>query len=268
MFNSLNLYEQYSAAAYCPNNNDASNTQITCPAKNCPLVQSAKAMSTDEFENTPDTDTTGFVAYDETNKVTVVSFRGSRSLANFVTDVNFPLDNTDICTGCKVHRGFLQSWNEIRSNILAAAKSAADANKCSLVVTGHSLGAAIATLCAAELRKAGYNVALYTYGSPRVGNPAFANFVTAQAGGNYRVTHTNDPVPHLPLSAMGFQHVGPEYYINTGNLLPVSASNVQMLQGVNNILGNTAQIFTDIASHLWYFNGICNCGAGLDVSGL
>ena len=111
----------------------------------------------------------------------------------------------------------------------------------------------------------GYNVALYTYGSPRVGNPALANFITAQAGGNYRVTHTNDPVPHLPLAAMGFQHVSPEYYINKGNSLPVLLNNVQMVQGTSFLAGNAKQLFTNIASHLWYFNGIAGCGNGLNI---
>jgi predicted lipase len=55
-------------------------------------------------------------------------------------------------------------------------------------------------------------VQLFTFGSPRVGNAAFAaafdqligNGVLAQS---YRVTHQADIVPHLPLAIMGFQHV-------------------------------------------------------------
>jgi predicted lipase len=48
-------------------------------------------------------------------------------------------------------------------------------------VTGHSLGGALATLCAYELcnrapsKRAHYSVTMYTYGAPRVGNKTFAD---------------------------------------------------------------------------------------------
>jgi len=58
---------------------------------------------------------------------------------------------------------------------------------CSLIITGHSICAAIATLAGAEPRSMNYTADIYTYGSPRIGNTAFATFVTSQApelGGN------------------------------------------------------------------------------------
>lgn len=93
-----------------------------------------------------------------------------------------------------------------------------------------------------------------------MGNPALAQYVSNQPGGNYRVTHYNDPVPHAPLITMGFQHITPEYYISAGNGKTVTASGVVQLSGSANILGNTGQIITNLASHLWYFNSICECG--------
>ncbi|KAF8851752.1 alpha/beta-hydrolase [Acephala macrosclerotiorum] len=81
----------------------------------------------------------------------------------------------------------------------------------SLIITHHSIGAAIATL-AAELRNMNYIIDTYTFGSPRVGNTAFANFVTNQSlslGNNYGMTHLNDPVPQLPTTWIGYQHTSP-----------------------------------------------------------
>ena len=46
----------------------------------------------------------------------------------------------------------------------------------SLKVTGHSLGAALAHLTGMNLVKAGYNVQMINFGSPRIGNNAFAAF--------------------------------------------------------------------------------------------
>ena len=53
--------------------------------------------------------------------------------------------------------------------------------KSKIFITGHSLGAALAVLCAAEIgaqdRSLGLNVTgVYTYGEPRVGNAAFQRF--------------------------------------------------------------------------------------------
>jgi hypothetical protein len=51
LLDELSLFEQYSAAAYCPGDNDQNaSAAITCDAGNCPLVQAAAAESIVEFE--------------------------------------------------------------------------------------------------------------------------------------------------------------------------------------------------------------------------
>ncbi len=84
-----------------------------------------------------------------------------------------------------------------------------------LFVTGHSLGAGLATLTAARLGSA--LRALYTFGSPRVGNAAFVRQVHVP---NYRFVHNNDWVPHVaprnPLAIIGlssYEHLGRLRYI-------------------------------------------------------
>ena len=79
-------------------------------------------------------------------------------------------------------------------------------------VTGHSLGAALATLTAADLSNYGIkNVQLYNYGSPRVGNTAFANFYPSLVKTVIRVTHHKDIVPHVPMHER-YTHIQGEYY--------------------------------------------------------
>jgi hypothetical protein len=109
----------------------------------------------------------------------------------------------------------------------------------SVVLTGHSIGGAVATLAATELRTMGYKADLYTYGSPRAGNEAFAAFTTDQApglGGNYRMTHVNDPVPQLPPTWIGYQHIAPEYWLKEGNATTdeYAAGSVVVCEGVGN----------------------------------
>ena len=108
-----------------------------------------------------ETDVTGFVATDSTNLLIVVSFRGSISVRNWLTDIDFPTVATDICDGCEASDGFWNSWTEARTSVLAAVKTAKAANPSHQVAAvGHSLGGAIADFAAAELRNEGMDVAL------------------------------------------------------------------------------------------------------------
>lgn len=131
---------------------------------------------------------------------------------------------------------------------------------------GHSLGAGVATLAAADLRGKGHPSAkLYAFASPRVANPALAKYITAQPN-NYRFTHTDDPVPKLPLIAMGYVHVSPEYYITSPNNATVSAGDIQVLDGDINWQGNTGTgvpLLSAFPAHHWYFLRTDGCiGSG------
>ncbi|KAJ9641119.1 hypothetical protein H2199_005787 [Coniosporium tulheliwenetii] len=259
----LSMFEQWAAASYCPNNNNSPNSKVICEAGNCPTVQAADTKTVIEFQNSFATDVTGFVAVDKTNKLVVVSFRGSQSIKNWLANLNFPASSTDICPGCTAHTGFWNSWSESRKRVLAAVESAADANPgFQLVVTGHSLGGAIANFAAAQLRNDGYKLHIRR---PRIGNAAISDYISNQPGGTYRVTHTNDPVPHLAPIAFGFVHISPEYYISSGNNVPVTANDVAVYEGNINFRGNTGKLFLDTDAHGWYFNKIGDCGPDFEI---
>ncbi|KAF2196636.1 alpha/beta-hydrolase [Delitschia confertaspora ATCC 74209] len=264
VFDRLKFFSQYAAASYCKGNNNSTNTKITCPAGNCPDVQAANTHTVSEFENSILTDVTGFVAYDTTNQLIVVSFRGSSSIRNWLTDLNFPVVVSDICKNCSVSTGFWTSWSEARKNVLAAVDIArALYPTYKIVVTGHSLGGALADLAAGTLRANGLNVDLYTYGAPKVGLAGISNFLSdASKGASYRVTHLNDPVPRLPPALLGYRHVSPEYYIATGNDVLPSANDVTKYEGINNQLGNEKDTEFDTSAHTWYFGPISSCGEG------
>jgi hypothetical protein len=78
--------------------------------------------------------------------------------------------------------------------------------------TGHSLGAALATLTAMELVKYYPDVQLYNYGSPRVGTKAFSDFAGSKMTDAWRVTHLRDPVPHLAEMWLDYYHICTEEY--------------------------------------------------------
>lgn len=87
----------------------------------------------------------------------------------------------------------------------------------SVVVTGHSLGAALALLDSVYLTlhlPSGTSVSMIGYGMPRVGNAAFADYVDATHSGS--LTHINnkkDPVPIIPGRFLGYVHPAGEVHI-------------------------------------------------------
>ncbi|KAF3040295.1 hypothetical protein E8E12_006502 [Didymella heteroderae] len=271
LLQTFRLMSQYASAAYCSSNFNSPGTQIQCGSGNCPLVESADSATVLEYSKTETlTDVTGFVAVDHTEKLIVVSFRGSQTLDNWLTNLDLGFTDTDICSGCTAHAGFWQSWVDARDSVIPAVQAAVKQYPSyGVSVTGHSLGGAVAPFAAAQLRNQGFTVALYTFGSPRIGGSAISSYISNQAGGNYRVTHYNDPVPRLPLLMMGYVHISPEYYIGVKNKVDVKASDFQIIQGSINIFkGNAAWLLTDVEAHRWYFTRMYDCGDGNRRRGL
>jgi pimeloyl-ACP methyl ester carboxylesterase len=191
-------------------------------------------------------------------------------------------DASDICPHCFAHSGFLDSWRGGRKPIIDFWKAVRDAYPgYKTVATGHSLGGALATLCALELKKLvpAASVSLYTYGIPRVGDQTFATFIESSLGSNsYRVTHLNDPVPRLPGRLFGFRHPYPEYHITSPHIPHVLSANESVLMAPANLVvtpadvlvldrtqsdeGNVGYSCSDIDMHDSYFMDISSCVAG------
>ena len=78
-------------------------------------------------------------------------------------------------------------------------------------------------------------------------------------GENYRVTHYNDPVPHLPPPTMGYAHYTPEIYISAKNQKVVALRDIQIIDDSASSKGNDQYKVLDVAAHRWYFNAISGC---------
>lgn len=104
---------------------------------------------------------------------------------------------------------------------------------------------------------------LYTYGSPAVGNDKFADFVTAQPGAEYRVTHFDDPVPRLPPLFLGYRHTSPEYWLDDGNATTVdyTLSDITVCEGNANVSCNGGTGGFDTTAHNYYFEHTAGCGS-------
>ncbi|KAJ6577953.1 alpha/beta-hydrolase [Mycena capillaripes] len=195
LYDDLVRYTQYSSASY----------QLLCPSPlGNTLVQSFSAG-----------DTQGFIARDDNRKEIVVSFRGSFSLADAATDVNLflvPFVSPGIDKSFDVHSGFLAAYNDVANIVLTAVEAqVAKFPTYNVVVTGHSLGGALAALGAVSLKTAlpSAPMKLYTFGQPRTGDAQFANFVETTIGVD---NIFRDGVPTLIPRELGYEHHGTEYW--------------------------------------------------------
>lgn len=144
----------------------------------------------------------------------IVAFRGTEptTLRDWLTDADMDLTEGP---GGKVHEGFHRAlkyvWREMRE-ILNEYQD----NGQSLWFTGHSLGAALATLAVAKLGEEDKPVnGLYTFGQPRVGDRSFARNFNQDFGNiAFRFVNNNDVVTRVPPRATGFRHVGKTLYID------------------------------------------------------
>jgi hypothetical protein len=116
--------------------------------------------------------------------------------------------------GGRVHAGFARTARALWPAVRAWAEGEA-AGRSALILTGHSLGGALATLIASLLPP----TLLVTLGSPRVGN---AGFVAALAGVEIvRLVDGCDLVTQLPPAFSLYAHAGPTSYIScAGELMP------------------------------------------------
>lgn len=156
-----------------------------------------------EIYNSPETDTQAFLAAN--GDYAVLAFRGTEvtSRKDILTDAKA---KRIVDIEGRVHGGFRAAYDSVKQKI---EKGILGLDNIPLYITGHSLGAALATVATQELENNPYIkgriAACYTYGSPRVGNTQYDKNFKAPI---YRMVNTTDIVTIVPLLAMGYVHIG------------------------------------------------------------
>lgn len=162
-------------------------------------------------------------------KIKLFVFQGSRSnqdngldwIRNFKTkqikikELIIPYGN--IKSDIRIHKGFFLTYIPVRESLRKEIKKAIEHNY-KVWITGHSLGAAMATLCYADInymlvdemkmtKKLFWNtVTGYAAASPKVGNKAFVESFDIRANGNfYNEFYGNDLVHQVPRWWQGYQ---------------------------------------------------------------
>jgi hypothetical protein len=149
----------------------------------------------------------GFVGARE--DAVVVVFRGTNRPADWITNVSYLQVEG---YGGKVHRGFAWALDSIWREVLECVRLLRDKDQ-KVWIAGHSLGGALATLAARRLEPPYSPHAAYTFGQPRVGDPAFAEGYAERL---YRFVNNRDIVPNFPLPGIfnRYRHVGRLHWLD------------------------------------------------------
>ena len=131
-------------------------------------------------------------------------FRGSDDLQAWITNIDYRLDSWH--GAGQVHVGFRDALDKVWPEIVERLEGRGE----NLVVTGHSQGGALASLAASLLPDA----ELVTFGSPRVGDEAFADTLA----GARRYVNDRDLVCRLPHPRLpwmdAYRHGGRLHFID------------------------------------------------------
>lgn len=137
----------------------------------------------------------------------VMAFTGSDDAQDWKSDVDsVPVPFVvDIPRGQRqlggVQRGTLAEWNRLKANVmqLAAGWNSNPPNE--ILLTGHSLGGALAHLAAASIAARYPDLAdrlvVISYGSPRLGNRAWFDAYAGLVRSSARIEIHRDPVPDI-----------------------------------------------------------------------
>ncbi|KAF4585578.1 feruloyl esterase a [Ophiocordyceps camponoti-floridani] len=203
LVNTFRRYAEIASAAY---------------AQNCP--RPPQGIQILRYIDNRTSNTQGFIAADPRNNELIISLRGTDNLAGLFNNAKF---GTTYYQSPGVHEGFLASWNSIAPAVINGVTSILRARPgMRVTITGHSSGAALASLATASLRGVGLVVTTYTFGQPRTGNQQYADYIdylVPQA--MYRITHKDDGVPQVAKGG-SFRHHQTEFWQMTDDVSPAT----------------------------------------------
>ncbi|KAF8829146.1 hypothetical protein HHX47_DHR3000516 [Lentinula edodes] len=258
-FSSYAPFTQFARAAYCDGFQD-----WTCGAAcdaNADFEVSLAGGDDSDIQNY-------FVGFSPSLSSIIVAHEGTDplQLESDLTDVEVLLASLDtslfpgISSSVQVHDGFKNEHAKTASVILAEVRTLmASKDTKNVMAVGHSLGGALAEIDAlffALNLPSGSNISAVTYGTPRVGNPAFASLIDQHVPSFKHINNEKDLIPIVPGRFLGYAHPAGEIHI-------ISPGNVVLCSGDDDatdsqcIIDTVPNIFEgDILNHLGPYDGI------------
>ncbi len=149
-----------------------------------------------------------YVLATDTDKIVVCRGTEPNEWNDIKADANALTDLAE--TVGRVHRGFKREVDDVWPDIAAALENEPRA----VWFCGHSLGGAMATICAGRSE---YSEAVttatevHTFGSPRVGTKRYIRQATVP---HIRWVNNNDIVTRVPPQWLGYRHTGVQMYLD------------------------------------------------------
>lgn len=140
------------------------------------------------------------VCYEMKNNNKIICFKGTDSTMDWKYDVNFIPFKVPNHSGnnYKLHRGFYMQFESLKEYIDQELQK----KPLNIILTGHSLGAALATICALYIHIQFPDIHIsqvITFASPRVLCEELGEFYNTElAEKSIRIVNASDPIPHLP----------------------------------------------------------------------
>ena len=120
--------------------------------------------------------------------ITIIVIRGTDNTANVLSDIDIRMIKDDVLD-IYLHKGFRDASTTIIQEVDKYYQL-----EHTVHVTGHSLGGAIAQIVGMWLHKRGYNVQVFSYGSPKVSSQVLSGGQPT----HWRVVRRSDPVTFSP----------------------------------------------------------------------
>lgn len=155
-----------------------------------------------------------------TDAAVLVAFRGTKGALDWFSNLNLLERRT---TFGSVHDGFYRAFQAVRTSLESLIEPLAQTRQ--VILTGHSLGGALATIAAATWNQRFAIRSIYTFGQPRVGFRSFQQFAVANFDNRFfRFVNADDIVPRVP---PGYVHIGQlTHFDSQGN---ISNSNLESI---------------------------------------
>ena len=213
----------------------------------------------------------GILIQDNNSNEIILSLKGTTSNEEWLLNLTFfpipyhPLNQrkkgwkkwykyNNSCNGCTIHKGFYDGAKEIYDNLFNDLINLSQENpNYKIIITGHSLGGAIAPILANECLPLGLNPTVITFGAPKIGNTFFASWMddiwntndnynnldnsyhSKNTPSYFRVSHKGDYVTLLPTRQMKYKHCGIDVYFDK-NGLPMHNSQIRLRKSPANVM--------------------------------
>ena len=160
----------------------------------------------------------GLVAWNAAAKIAIVAFRGTADAKDWLDDLDaVPVDYQAVKGIGLAHMGFQLVYEHVRYS-LADLITTQCVGAQRILITGHSLGGAVAVLSGFDIARnimPGAVPEFCTFAGPRAVDPVFSGKFNKTFPVCNRVVNFMDVVPQVPLPPV-YEHVGEEQLVHGG----------------------------------------------------